>query len=72
MGTIAVHEFITLNGVIDTPSWTFDYPFDPKMGEAISGIMDRAGRSCSGGTRTRCSRRSGPPGPPSKTPAHRS
>ena len=32
MGTIAVHEFITLDGVIDTPSWTFDYPFDPGRG----------------------------------------
>lgn len=39
MGNIAVHEFITLDGVIETPTWTFDYPFDPKMGEAIGGIM---------------------------------
>ncbi|MDR3084268.1 MAG: dihydrofolate reductase family protein [Streptomyces sp.] len=39
MGTIAVHEFITLDGVIEAPSWTFDYPFDPKMGEAIAAIM---------------------------------
>jgi len=44
MGTITVHEFITLDGVIDTPSWTFDYPFDPKMGEAIAGLMGRSGR----------------------------
>jgi dihydrofolate reductase len=43
MGTIAVHEFITLDGVIDTPSWTFDYPFDPKMAEAIAGITDPDG-----------------------------
>jgi dihydrofolate reductase len=39
MGSIAVHEFITLDGVIETPSWTMDYPFDPRMGEAIGGIM---------------------------------
>lgn len=39
MGTIAVHEFITLDGVIEDPSWTRDYPFDPRMGEAIGGIM---------------------------------
>jgi dihydrofolate reductase len=39
MGKILVHEFITLDGVIETPSWTMDYPFDPKMGEAIGGIM---------------------------------
>src|SRR6266705_3770132 len=43
MGTIGVHEFITLDGVIDTPSWTFDYPFDPRMGEAISRITDPGG-----------------------------
>jgi dihydrofolate reductase len=39
MGKIKVHEFITLDGVIEQPSWTRDYPFDPKMGEAIGGIM---------------------------------
>src|SRR5438552_3288809 len=39
MGTIRVHEFTTLDSVIDAPTWTFDYPFDPKMGEAIAGIM---------------------------------
>ena len=39
VGAIGVHEFITLDGVIDTPSWSFDYSFDPKMGEAIGGIM---------------------------------
>src|SRR5215475_5543397 len=39
MGTIAVHEFITLDGVVDNPAWTFDYPFDPKMGDAIAAIM---------------------------------
>lgn len=39
MGDIAVHEFITLDGVFEAPSWTFGYPFDPKMGDAIGGIM---------------------------------
>ncbi|MGH7912050.1 MAG: dihydrofolate reductase family protein [Candidatus Dormibacteraceae bacterium] len=39
MGTISGHEFITLDGVIEAPSWTFDYPFDPRMGEAIAGVM---------------------------------
>ena len=39
VGTIAVHEFITLDGVIEAPSWSFDYPYDPKMGEAIGHIM---------------------------------
>jgi dihydrofolate reductase len=39
MGNIAVHEFISLDGVIEDPRWTMDYPFDPKMGQAIAGIM---------------------------------
>jgi dihydrofolate reductase len=39
MGRILVHEFMTLDGVIEAPSWTFDYPFDPKMGEAIGAVM---------------------------------
>ena len=43
MGIIAVHEFITLDGVVDTPSWTADYPFDPRMGQAIAGIMGAGG-----------------------------
>ena len=39
MGEILVHEFITLDGVIETPRWTMEFGFDPKMGEAIGGIM---------------------------------
>ncbi|HVC84004.1 MAG TPA: dihydrofolate reductase family protein [Solirubrobacteraceae bacterium] len=39
MGNIVVHEFIALDGVFESPSWTMDYPFDPKMGEAIAGVM---------------------------------
>ena len=39
MGEIAVHEFISLDGVIEDPRWTMDYPFDPKMGEAIGAIV---------------------------------
>src|SRR5262249_25487147 len=39
VGKIAVHEFITLDGVIEDPSWSFDYSFDSKMGEAIGEIM---------------------------------
>jgi dihydrofolate reductase len=38
MGTIAVHEFISLDGVFENPSWTAEYGFDPKMGEAIGGF----------------------------------
>jgi dihydrofolate reductase len=39
VGAIGVHEFITLDGVTEAPSWTFDYSFHPKMGEAIAAIM---------------------------------
>jgi dihydrofolate reductase len=40
MGTIAAHEFISLDGVFEDPSWTFEFGFDPKMGETISAIME--------------------------------
>ncbi len=39
MGTIRVHEFISLDGVIDAPTWTFEYGFDPKMGDALARSM---------------------------------
>jgi dihydrofolate reductase len=42
MGSILVHEFISLDGVFEDPRWTMDYPFDPKMGEAIGGLMGAA------------------------------
>ena len=42
MGTIAVHEFVSLDGVFEDPSWTFDYGFDPRMGEAIGAITGSA------------------------------
>ncbi|AHH96301.1 dihydrofolate reductase [Kutzneria viridogrisea] len=38
MGTIAVHEFITLDGVFEDPKWTFEYGFDPRMGETLAAI----------------------------------
>jgi dihydrofolate reductase len=41
MGAINVHEFMTLDGVIDAPTWTADFGFDPKMGEAIGALTTR-------------------------------
>jgi len=41
MGTIRVHEFTSLDGVIDNPTWTFDFGFDPAMGQDIGNIMSR-------------------------------
>jgi dihydrofolate reductase len=43
VGAIHVHEFMSLDGVIDAPTWTFDYGFDPKMGEVLGAITARAG-----------------------------
>ena len=42
MGTIAVHEFISLDGVFEDPRWTFEYGFDPKMGETLAAITGAA------------------------------
>jgi dihydrofolate reductase len=42
MGEIHVHEFISLDGVIDAPTWTFEYGFDPKMGEAIGAVVEHS------------------------------
>jgi dihydrofolate reductase len=38
MGAIRVHEFMSLDGVVDAPVWTFDYGFDPKMGETLAAV----------------------------------
>jgi dihydrofolate reductase len=39
MGELLVHEFITLDGVIDNPAWSAEYGFAPEMGAAIGSIM---------------------------------
>jgi len=41
MGSIHVHEFVTADGVIDAPAWSFDYDFVPGMLEAIGAVTDR-------------------------------
>ena len=42
MGQIRVHEFMSLDGVIDTPMWTAEYGFEPGMGEAIGAATGSA------------------------------
>jgi dihydrofolate reductase len=42
VGAVHVHEFMSLDGVIDAPTWTFDYGFDPRMGEAIGAVTERS------------------------------
>jgi dihydrofolate reductase len=38
MGTIKVHEFTTLDGVIGAPMWTMDYGFTEGMNESLGAI----------------------------------
>jgi dihydrofolate reductase len=38
MGNIAVHEFLSLDGVYEDPAWTFDHGFDDQMGETLAGV----------------------------------
>lgn len=42
MGEIHVHEFMSLDGVIDAPTWTFDYPWVPRMFEVIGAVTERS------------------------------
>ena len=42
MGAVHVHEFMSLDGVIDTPTWTVDFGFHPQMGEAIGAVTGRS------------------------------
>ena len=39
MGTIRVHEFTTMDGVIDAPTWVSDFAFEQAMGTAIARLM---------------------------------
>jgi dihydrofolate reductase len=42
MGEIAVHEFISVDGVFENPSWTFDFGWDPKMGDTLAEVTGGA------------------------------
>jgi dihydrofolate reductase len=44
MGALHVHEFMSLDGVIDTPTWTFEFGFDPRMGDTLAASM----KGCTG------------------------
>jgi dihydrofolate reductase len=41
MGAIHVHEFMSFDGVIDEPRWTFDYAFTPEMESILGAVTDR-------------------------------
>jgi dihydrofolate reductase len=40
MGKISVHEFMSLDGVHEDPRWTFEYGFDPQMGQSLTAIFE--------------------------------
>jgi len=39
---IVVHEFISLDGVYEDPRWTFEFPVDPRMFEAVGAATARS------------------------------
>jgi dihydrofolate reductase len=40
MGRILVHEFMSLDAVIDAPTWTVDFGFTDEMGDLLGSIME--------------------------------
>ncbi len=42
MGEIHVHEFISADGIIDAPTWTFDYEWVPEMFETLGKLTERS------------------------------
>jgi dihydrofolate reductase len=42
VAAIHVHEFMSLDGVIDAPVWTAEYGFHPRMGERIGAVTGRS------------------------------
>ena len=42
MGMIRVHEFTTLDGVVDAPVWTVDYGFPDDLAASIGALTDSA------------------------------
>jgi dihydrofolate reductase len=42
VGAILVHEFMTLDGIVDAPAWTAEFGFDPGM---VGPLSEATGRS---------------------------
>ena len=42
MGEIHAHQFMSLDGVIDAPTWTFEYEFLPQMEKSLGAVTDRS------------------------------
>jgi dihydrofolate reductase len=52
MGKIKIHEFMSLDGVIENPTWTMEFGFDPKMGAAIAALTSGDGNAILLGRKT--------------------
>jgi dihydrofolate reductase len=42
VGEIHTHHFMSLDGVIDAPTWTFDYEFVPQMEQSLGAVTGRS------------------------------
>ncbi len=42
MGAVHVHEFMSLDGVVDNPSWTFEFGFAEEMGARLEAVTSRS------------------------------
>jgi dihydrofolate reductase len=42
VGAVHVHEFMSLDGVVDEPTWTFDFEFLPGMEKALGAVTDQS------------------------------
>ena len=42
MGAVHVHEFMSLDGVFEDPSWTFEFGFHEKLGEHLAEVTDKS------------------------------
>ena len=42
MAKIRAHEFMSLDGVFESPSWTMELGFDPRMGETLAALTEES------------------------------
>jgi dihydrofolate reductase len=40
VGDVHVHEFMSLDGVVDAPTWTFEYEWVPRMFDRLAELTD--------------------------------
>lgn len=42
MSSLHIHEFMTLDGVVSAPTWTFEYGFTAAMGDRLASVTNRS------------------------------